>query len=124
MIYIKVDDALYPAVINGKMVDYEWDNRSSKSITLEMTHDEVIALLPDNIAWSIVQETEEPAYNADGSPKLDSNGKQVMKTVTAEWDNSEYSMSGDVIDHRNGKVTIKMGKSTDLEDAYEMLIGG
>lgn len=42
----------------------------------------------------------------------------------AEWDNSAYSLSGDITDHRDGTVTIKMGKPTDLEDAYEMLMGG
>lgn len=106
--YIKVAGELYPAEINGSMADYTWDGRESKSITLTMSHNEVAALLPDGTPWSIVQRT--PA--ADG------------KETEAEWDNSAYSLSGDITDHRDGTVTIKMGKPTDLEDAYEMLLGG
>lgn len=112
MTYIKVNGTLYPATIDGTMVDYQWDNRESKSITLSNTYAEVLNLLPDNTPWSIVQ--KETATGEDGTET----------EQTSEWDNSEYSMSGDITDHRNGTVTIKMGKPTDLEDAYEMMIGG
>ena len=43
---------------------------------------------------------------------------QIPVTKLEEYDNSEYSIAGDIIDHRNGKVTIKMGKST----AEELLL--
>lgn len=105
MIHIKVNSVLYPATVSGKIEDREWDNRQSKSITLNMTYSEALALLPDGTPWSIVQ-TDDSLENAE------------------EWDNSEYSMSGDITDHRDGTVTIKMGEPTDLEEAYEMLIGG
>lgn len=108
--YIKVAGELYPAVINGSMDDCTWDGRESKSITLTMSHDEAAALLPDGTPWSIVQRTPAP----DGSGTETEN----------EWDNSAYSLSGDITDHRDGTVKIKMGKPTDLEDAYEMLLGG
>ena len=71
---------------------------------------ETLPLLPDGTPWSIVQRTPAP----DGSGTENEN----------EWDNSAYSLSGDITDHRDGTVTIKMGKPTDLEDAYEMLLGG
>lgn len=122
--YIKVAGELYPATINGKISDWVWDNRDSKSITLAMTHAEAEALLPDGTPWAIVQKTEVPVQNEDGTPKLDASGKQEVKEKETEWDNSDYSLSGDIVDHRDGTVTIKMGKPTDLEDAYEMLLGG
>ena len=112
MTYVKINNTLYPASIDGRIVDAEWDNRESKSMTLEKTYTEVLALLPDNTPWGIVQ--KDTVQKEDGTTE---------EKVT-EWDNSEFSMSGDITDHRNGTVTIKMGKSTDLEDAYEMLIGG
>lgn len=123
-IYIRVAGNLYPATIDGKNSDCDWDNRDSKSITLAMTHAEVKALLPDGTPWAIVQKTEVPAQNEDGTPKLDANGKQEAEEKVSEWNNSDYSLSGDITDHRDGTVTIKMGKPTDLEDAYEMLLGG
>lgn len=122
--YIKVAGELYPATINGKISDWAWDNRDSKSITLAMTHAEAEALLPDGTPWAIVQKNEVPVQNEDGTPKLDASGKQEVKEKETEWDNSDYSLSGDIVDHRDGTVTIKMGKPTDLEDAYEMLLGG
>ena len=80
--YIKVAGELYPAEINGSMGDYTWDGRESKSITLTMSHDEVAALLPDGTPWSIVQRTPAP----------DENGTENEN----EWDNSAYSLSGDI----------------------------
>lgn len=109
-IYIKTAGKLYPAEVNGAMNDYTWDGRESKSVTLAMTYDEVRALLPDGTPWSIVQHTPAP----------DESGTENEN----EWDNSAYSLSGDITDHRDGTETIKMGKPTDLEDAYEMLLGG
>lgn len=108
MIYLKVAEVLYPATFNGCINDCDWDNRESKSITLTMSHADVEKLLPDNTSWFIVQKTTSQEGNEQ----------------TMEWDNSDYSLSGEITDHRDGTVTIKMGKPTDLEDAYEMLLGG
>ena len=102
--YIKVNTILYPAEIIGMINDYQWDNRESKTIILNMTYSEVIKLLPDNTSWSIVQKDDE---------------KQI-----GEYDNSEFCLSGPITDYRDGRVSIKMGKTTDLEDAYAMMIGG
>lgn len=108
MIYLKVAEVLYPATFNGCTNDCDWDNRESKSITLTMSHADVEKLLPDNTSWFIVQKTTSQEGNEQ----------------TMEWDNSDYSLSGEITDHRDGTATIKMGKPTDLEDAYEMLLGG
>lgn len=124
MIYIKVGENLYPASINGSMVDYEWDSRQTKSITLSMTNEATASLLPDNTAWAIVSKDVVQKRDESGATILDDKGVPVMEEIVSEWDNSEYSMSGPIIDHRDGTVTIKMGKPTDLEEAYEMLIGG
>lgn len=48
----------------------------------------------------------------------------VVQMIPEEYDNCEYSLAGDIIDHRNGFVTVKMGKLTDLEAALELLLGG
>ena len=107
MVYIKVNNTLYPAVINGKIVDYAWDKRDTKSITLNMTYADVLALLPDNTPWSIVQDVTEMVE--------DDNGDIVEVMKQDEYDNSEYSMSGVITDNRDGTVTIKMGKPTEME---------
>ena len=115
MTYIKVNNTLYPATIDGRIADYEWDRRDTKSITLSMTYAEVLALLPANTAWSIVQKDTVQKTDSDGKPMVDESGNPVTEEVTNEYDNSEYSISGVIRDNRDGTVTIKMGKPTEIE---------
>lgn len=108
-IYIKVNNTEYPATVNGDRADRTWDGRDTKTITLTMTHAEVAALLPDNTPWSIVQKKTVPVYDPD-------TGAQTGTIVEEnKYDNSEYSIAGDITDHRNGTVSIKMGKPTESE---------
>lgn len=99
MTNVKINETEYPATIDGQVSDYTWDGRETKSITLEMAHADAAELFVDDAAWSIVH---------DGT----------------EYDNSDYSVAGDITDHRDGTLTVKMGKPTDLELAYEELYGG
>lgn len=108
MQFIKINETLYPATINGRTADRDWDNRESKSITLEMDYITANDLFVSGMSWGIVEDAE-----AD-----DGTIQQV------EWDNSEYNLAGDLIDHRDGTITVKMGKLTELEEAYEILLGG
>ena len=124
MIYVKVNGTLYPATIDGQMQDYTWDNRETKTITMQGTYDEIVGLFKDGTPWSIVMKETVQKRNEDGSPVLDEAGNPVTEEQTSEWDNSEFSMSGPITDNRDGTVSIKMGKPTDLEDAMELLLGG
>ena len=124
MIYVKVNETLYPATIDGQMQDYTWDNRESKTITMQGVYDEIVGLFGDHTPWSIGMKEEVQQRNDDGSLVLDKAGNPVMEEQTSEWDNSEFSMSGPITDNRDGTVSIKMGKPTDLEDAMELLLGG
>lgn len=110
-IYVKVNNTEYPAEINGNPKDRSWGDRDTKTITLTMTTTEVAALLPDNTPWSIVQR--------DMVDVLDEQGQPTGETeeVVNEWDNSAYSLSGAITDHRDGTVSIKMGKPTETENA-------
>lgn len=107
MIFVKINDTFYPATISGRVADSNWDGRESKSITLEMDYATAIKLFVNGLAWSIVEQNE-----VDG---------EIHET---EYDNSEYNLAGDITDHRDGTITAKMGKLTDLEEAYEIMFGG
>ena len=108
-IYIKVNNTEYPAAISGANNDRTWDGRDTKTITLTMTHDEVATLLPSGTPWSIVQRDTVDVLDEQGQPTGET------KEVVNEYDNSEYSLAGDITDYRDGTVSIKMGKPTESE---------
>lgn len=103
MTYVKINGTTYPAVINGKHIDREWNDRESKTITIEMAYTDAIALFVDGLAWSILMDVEKE--QEDGS----------IVTVQEEYDNSEYSMAGSITDNRDGTLAVKMGKPTQIE---------
>lgn len=110
-IYVKVNNTEYPAMVNGMNNDRTWGGRDTKIITLTMSYAEVMALLPDNTPWSIVQRETVDVLDEQGKPTGET------KEVVNEYDNSEYSLAGDITDHRDGTVSIKMGKPTETESA-------
>lgn len=109
MTYVKIGGTEYPAAINGKLADREWDDRDSKAITLTMGYSEAAALFVNGAAWSIVQR--------ESVPTLDENGQPTGETTeqVAEFDNSDYSVAGSITDNRDGTVTCKMGRPTETE---------
>ena len=108
-IYVKVNNTEYPATVSGDRADRTWDGRDTKTIRLTMSHDEVAALLPDNTPWSIVQRDMVDVLDEQGQPTGETEER------VQEYDNSEYSLSGAITDHRDGTVSIKMGKPTEAE---------
>ena len=115
-IHIKVNNTEYPAAISGANNDRTWDGRDTKTVTLTMTHDQVAALLPDTTPWSIVQRETVDVLDKQGNPTGET------EEVVNEWDNSEYSLSGAITDHRDGTVSIKMGKPTETENAVGAVV--
>ena len=111
MTYVKINGTTYPAVINGKHIDREWNDRESKTITLEMAYADAIALFVDGLAWSILMDVEKE--QEDGS----------IVTVQEEYDNSEYSMAGSITDNRDGTLAVKMGKPTQIETLESQITG-
>ena len=114
-IYVEINGVQYPASITGKLSDKDWDGRASKAITLEMSYSDAINLFTDDVKWSIVQDIEEEVEEIN-----EETGETTHKLVTKQefYDNSEYNVAGEIIDHRNGSITVKMGKLT----AEELLV--
>lgn len=109
MIYFKANNTEYPASIAGKVTDRDWGNRESKAVTLEMSHAAAAQLFVDGLVWAIVQRDTVPVYDTDGNPTGETT-EQVQ-----EWDNSDYCVAGPITDNRDGTITAKMGKKTELE---------
>ena len=111
MTYVKINGTTYPAVIDGKHVDREWNDRESKTITIEMAYTDAIALFVDGLAWSILMDVE--MEQEDGS----------IVNMQEEYDNSEYSMAGSITDNRDGTLAVKMGKPTQIETLESQITG-
>ena len=107
--YLKVNGQEYPAKFISKYQDLNWDKRETQTIYLTMTHDAVAALLPSGTPWSIVMRETRDVLDEQGQPTGET------EEVVNEWDNSVYSLSGAITDHRDGTVSIKMGKPTEAE---------
>lgn len=119
-IYVEVNGTKYPATITGRLNDGDWDNRSSKYITVGLSYEEANNIFMNNTEWNIVQDIA-----VEKETGTDENGDPIFETVTEteSFDNSEYCIAGDIVDHRNGTVTVKMGKPT-AEELLSILIGG
>mgnify|MGYP004463701487 CR=1 FL=1 len=110
---IMINNVEYPAEISGVLQNSKWDRRDTKSITLEMTHDQAVELFVDGLAWSIKQVNTYPVHDDKGQP----TGETTTETQT--FDNSDYCVAGSITDNRDGTVTCMMGKKTALEEAIE-----
>ena len=113
MTYIKIGERLMEAEINGLLVDKNWSNRNSKTIRCAMTFAEAAETFVDDLAWSIVYKPE-PYLNEDG---------EMVQPEAEIYDNSDYCVAGDITDHRDGTVSVKMGKLTDAE-LLAIIMGG
>lgn len=109
--YIEINNKRYPATITGRLNDDNWGNRESKAIRLEMSYSDALETFVDDVDWSIILE------NSVSIPEINEDGEEVVVNKIEEefYDNSDYSIAGDIIDHRDGTVTVKMGKPTAKE---------
>lgn len=114
--FIKVNGQEYPATLIYNYKDLNWDMRETQTVHLTMPYAQAAALLPDNTPWSIVLHETVNKLDNDGNPTGET------EEVVNEWDNSEYSLSGAITDHRDGTVSIKMGKPTEAESAVGAVV--
>lgn len=110
--YVIVDGHAYTAEVVGTLKDYDWDERQSKTIYLTgLTYDQVKELFVDGRGWSILIKTT----------TIYEDGHQDVNLE--EFDNGGYCFAGAITDFRDGRVSIKMGMETELEQAYKLLLG-
>ena len=111
MIKIKIGNQEHEATVSGVSTDGKWGNRASKSITLAMDYATAAATFADDVPWSILYQP---------SDYYDPETKQTVTPPVEEYDNSDYCILGDITVHRDGTVTVKMGKPTG-EELYNIL---
>lgn len=102
--FLKANNTETPCEAAEHYRDSAW-GRPTCTVTIKASAAEIAALLPDNAPWSLIERED----------VLDESGSPTGQTVDNERDMSEYSLSGDITDHRDGTVSIKMGKPTEPE---------
>lgn len=103
MIQVRINNQIYDANVSGLRNDSLWENRESKSITLAMDYATAVATFADDVPWSILYQP---------SDYYDPETQQMVTPPVEEYDNSDYCILGDITVHRDGTVTVKMGKPT------------
>lgn len=114
--FIKVGGREYPAKVIYLYKDRNWDMRETQTAHLTMPYAQAAALLTTGTPWfNVFRETVD---------KLDNDGNPTGQTeeVVTEEDMSAYSLAGEIVDHRDGTVSVKMGKPTETENAVGAVV--
>lgn len=109
--FLKANNTETPCEAAEHYRDSAW-GRPTCTVTIKGSAAEIAALLPNNAPWSLIERED----------ALDESGAPTGQTVDHERDMSEYSLSGDITDHRDGTVSIKMGKPTETENAVGAVV--
>lgn len=57
-------------------------------------------------------------------PVEDPDTGEMVTPEPIRYDNSAFLVAGDITDHRDGTITVKMGRLTALEQTLEQIYGG
>jgi hypothetical protein len=98
MVYLKINDTLFPASFRERIQDQEWDNRRSMAITVNMSYDIASEIFIDGLQWQHVNQTD-------------------VETIITDY--FEFELAGPITDNRNGTIVVKMGKKTPYEIAVD-----
>lgn len=116
MDYVKVNNKRYRIKsVDGLMSDRDWDGRESKTIHFlpnEISYESCLNEFVDGVNWSIMQEVT----------STDEFGEEVQSVE--EYSNDEFILAGEIIDHRDGSFSVKMGKLSDIEQIIDVIYGG
>lgn len=97
------EEAVYPVEIEpsvfAKIRTIKGTARDSIRVTVSASYADVAAAFVNGAKWSIT----ETVINEDGTEAF---------TV---YDKSEYSVAGDIVDHRDGRISVYMAKPTESE---------
>ena len=99
MFYVKVNGNLYPATVITKDKDRDWNLKQVKEIYLTMEIGQAKNIFVDDISWSV----------------LEGNTVEDQFIIEQEKDCSDYCLAGPIVDYRDGRISVKMGKLTDQE---------
>ena len=105
------DTAAYPVELEppiiAKKIAENGANQDYLRITLSATYADVLAYFVDNATYAIRQFD------------IGESGEELETYTDFNW--SEYSVAKDIVDHRDGRVTVYMAKPNEQEQVAEAL---
>lgn len=105
------DTAAYPVELEppiiAKKIAENGANQDYLRITLSTTYADVLAYFVDNATYAIRQFD------------IGESGEELETYTDFDW--SEYSVAKDIVDHRDGRVTVYMAKPNEQEQVAEAL---
>lgn len=105
------DTAAYPVELEppiiAKKIAENGANQDYLRITLSATYADVLAYFVDNATYAIRQFD------------IGESGEELKTYTDFDW--SEYSVAKDIVDHRDGRVTVYMAKPNEQEQVAEAL---
>ncbi len=113
--FIKVNGVEYPATCVYNYKDRNFGLRETQTVHLTMPYAQAAALLTSGVKWSNVFRETKDVLDADRQPTGET------EEVVTEEDMSAYSLAGDIVDYRDGTVSVKMGKPTEAETLRSQL---
>lgn len=119
---ILINDKVYP-ILNIQN-ETGLNGRESKRFDLEMSHEEAIKTFVDDVDITLIQTSQVITYepvevtrteideNGEEHTVIDIEQKEVFNDVEEKTDLSDFCIAGRIIDHRNGKITVYMEKTS------------
>ena len=105
------DTAAYPVELEppiiAKKIAENGANQDYLRITLSATYADVLAYFVNNATYAIRQFD------------ISETGEELETYTDFDW--SEYSVAKDIVDHRDGRVTVYMAKPNEQEQVAEAL---
>lgn len=119
MVKVKISEHIYEATVRGRLHNPEWDGRDTKAIMFDgnVDFETASAEFIEGASWGIITESTQIVIDPE-------TGEEHEEVIEEEFDNSDYSVAGAVTDYRDGRVSVIMGKLTDVEEILEDIYGG
>lgn len=111
MYCVKIGTTKLPAWVKKRKRDPEWNYRDVAEVTVTAEAETVKELFADGVDWDLVQEL---------APYVDLDIGEEVVPAPKIVNHGEYCVPGAIIDHRDGTVTIRMGKITAEEALAEL----
>lgn len=127
---IQINESIYP-ILDIADVTMR-NNRESKRIDLEMSHEDAAKLFVDNIDMTLIKSYQLTNYidievprtevneNGEEYTVIDLKSQMEITDVNEETDLSDYCIAADIVDYRDGRLSVYMSKTSE-QDLLEVI---